>query len=206
MSKKVVKRFKLYAKANDIVIGNYYFNEHDGNEWENKAHLSYIDKMTTNFSNSKDFFKDSIDNYKKRLVDGYGIKLCEEIDKIYLPDLKLYLEHNADNNIVKDDILYKDSKEITKVPLKSFTECKIDSKEFKDFYYRLRRMLLSSDNFYYEIMNSDYYFGSFKNHVQDLREGTDDEYFHDVRLKEFLKNYAVFRKAYIDVEKYNKRI
>ena len=57
-----------------------------------------------------------------------------------------------------------------------------------------------------KIMGSDYYFEAFKDHVNGLRDEYKNHKFHDDSLIKYLNNYSTYRKEYIDMEKYSKRI
>ncbi len=203
-----VKRYKLYLekptdqKDSDgkIIIdriASFIFDENDGKGYENKAHLSTIDKLTTNYI-EEDHLLYELTCCKKN-THAHLNCLCGDID-ILSSDLNIVHNKNGEKY---DYPLFSEHKVITDIPLKDYVTCDVKSAEFEKFFDTFLKYLYD-DCFYRDILTSKYYNEYFKDYVIGYREYVDHSRSKALMLEQ-LKGYAMMRKAYMDVIQHNKQ-
>lgn len=189
----------IEKKGTKEIIGKFLFDENDNKGLETKAHLVTIDQFTTAFksdSNLLNFYADQNKNI---------IKVETLLGRIYIPDHTLYLVHNA-NGVKKEKPLYSQYSEITDIPLVDLITCDKNSKEFKEYYYNFKWLLLNEPRFYKEIINSNYYHNALKEEIDAVINGYKVSEFHEKLLIAYLSKYSIMRKSYKEVIDYNKKL
>ena len=202
-----VKRYKLYLeiptglkdkKGHDIKkrISTVRFDENDGKGYEDKAHLSTIDKFTTQFI-EPDHLLYELNKYKI----GYPHLncICCEID-ILSSDLVII--HNQNKEESYDYLLYEDYKTIADMPLINLAYCDTKSVEFEKFINSFLTHLYD-DFFYYDLLKSHYYSDYFKDYAIGYREYGQFNRSKALMIEQ-LKGYAMMRKAYKDILDHDK--
>ena len=182
-----IKRYTLQASSCDI----FYFNENDGKGYEGKAHVPTIDRFTVIYQGKEEL----LDEFKKN-VENNGV-ILRHSGLFSFPMETIELLHKQ-GGIVKEEPMYSNYREITHIPLKSLTECDIESDEFIEFYRRFKYYAKNDREFYRLIMNDEYYPQAFKELIN--KNLTDS--FNNMRLKKMIGGYTLMRKAYKDMINY----
>lgn len=184
-----VKRYKLQTNSEIFT-----FDEKDGKGYQDKAHIATIDRFTVNYASEFEL----IDAFKKK-NENHGVILKYPVGSIAIPHSTIELIYNQ-KGVQKENILYDEYRRIATVPLIDLANCDIESEEFLDFYREFKYLVKNDYEFHNFVMDSNYY----PNNAKELFESRLTDPFNNRRLKTFLKNYKVMRKAYQDVISYER--
>lgn len=182
----MAKGYKLYAPSQI-----FYFNEEDGKGFEPKAHVSTIDKFTTQYSNQQEL----VDAFTKSSINN-GVRISFPFGIISIPEgKKILLTHNH-NGKIDEEPLYSKYKGIANMPLIDKVTCDTESEKFIQLYRNFKQLIQNCPEFYNYIMNDGYYTEQIKYLLR-----TPDK----INLNWFsayFKGYTSARKSYKDIKNF----